>query len=458
MRGNDTIAAVATGLVPSGIGIVRISGDRAVEIADRVFRGRERLAEVPSHTIRYGKVTDGEEVLDQVLATVLRAPHSYTGEDTVELNCHGGVLVLQRVLSRVLEEGANLAEPGEFTKRAFLNGKMDLAQAEAVADIIDADNAYALKNGVKQLRGSLSGEIRGLRDALRYEIAYIEAALDDPEHYDLSGYPEQLLEKTGELSARVGRLLESADAGIYMKSGIGTVILGKPNAGKSSIYNLLAGRDRAIVTEIAGTTRDTLTENIRLDSGICLNLTDTAGLRKSEDTVEKLGIGRAREAAEDADLILCVLDGSRALSEEDDELFAIIRGRQALVLLNKADLGERGLVPEDLEGKVSGTVIPFSAKTGLGLRELQDEIARRFCGGLAGTGDGALVTSFRHKEALKKASASLELVRRGILEGMSEDCLSIDLTDAYEALGTITGESAGDEIIDEIFEKFCMGK
>ena len=456
MRTTDTIAAISTALSPSGIGIVRMTGEDAVAIADKIYRGKKRLEDCGSHTINYGFIVDGDQKVDQVLVMLMRAPRTYTGEDTVEINCHGGPLVLQKVLELVLKSGAQLAEPGEFTRRAFLNGKMDLTQAEAVADIIDSGNSYILKTSMKHLCGQILEEISYLRSVLRTEIAHIEAALDDPEHYDLSEYPEELKNTVNNVKSRVSRLIEDSDAGIIMKSGIDTVILGKPNAGKSSVYNLLTRSEKAIVTDIAGTTRDILTDNIRM-SGISLNITDTAGIRESEDAVEKIGVGRAKSAAEQAGLILCVLDGSAELGENDREVLALASGRKSIVLVNKFDLG----ITMDLEEvrKCSDSrMILFSAKDGTGLRELEEAVKEMFFRKDLDADDSIFITSVRQVTALKAAEHSLEMVLQSIDSGQPEDFFSIDLLDAYEQLGSITGETVGDEIIDEIFSRFCMGK
>ena len=475
MRQTDTIAAIATALSPSGIGIVRISGEDALPIVDKIYKGKKKLSECETHTINYGHIVEHGRIVDQVLVMVMKAPRTYTGEDTVEIDCHGGPLVMQRILELVIEAGAVLAEPGEYSRRAFLNGKMDLAQAEAVIDVIDAENSYALKAGMKQLKGGLSGAVGALRDDLRYEIAYIEAALDDPEHYDLQGYPEELKEKVDGIASRIDKLLRDADSGIIMKSGIDTVIIGRPNAGKSSIYNLLTHSDKAIVTEIPGTTRDTLTQHIKL-SGVSINLTDTAGLRDSEDIVEKIGVERARLAAKDADLIICVIDGAKPLTGEDKDMLRSLQCkvsaedtsesdnagenkklRKSIVLINKSDLD---IVVDEQEIKklTDSPVIIFSAQKGSGLDELSEEIKAMFFGGELGDPNQIIVTSVRHKQALSSARKSLDMVLASIEEGQPEDFFSIDLTAAYESLGTITGEQVGDEIIDEIFSRFCMGK
>jgi len=387
---------------------------------------------------------------------LMRAPKSFTGEDTVEIDCHGGVLVVQRVLEALLRAGANLAEPGEFTKRAFLNGKMDLAQAEAVIDIIEAKNTYALQSGMRQLRGSLTEKISNLRAKILEEIAFIEAALDDPEHYSLEHYPKTLKKKLAPWIEEISVLIRSYTDGVVMKEGIDTVILGRPNAGKSSLLNLLAKKERAIVTDIAGTTRDTLTEHIKM-AGISLNITDTAGIRQSEDVVEQIGVSKAKLAAEDADLVLCVLDGLEELSEDDREILQSIQNKKAIVLVNKSDK-ETVLHLDKVREHTAHKVIAFSAKEGTGSKEMEDAIKEMFYHGKINFNDQVYVTNIRHKECLEEAKDSLEMVLQSIAEGQPEDFFSIDLLNAYELLGSITGETVEDDVVNEIFSKFCMGK
>ena len=469
----DTVAAIATAAGESGIGIIRISGEEALSIADRVLD--RSILDAGAYTIHYrhavtcscgnmenascafpGRIQEKREILDDVLVSVMLAPHSYTGENTVEINCHGGSLVLQRVLEEVLKAGARPAGPGEFSKRAFLNGKMDLSQAEAVMDLIQAKNRYAMEAAVSQLQGGLSDKVRELREEILNETAWIEAALDDPEHYDLTGYPEKLGKKLGILVRRLENLIENAESGKVMKEGISTVILGKPNAGKSSLLNLLAGEDRAIVTEIAGTTRDTLTEHIRM-AGLSLNLTDTAGIRESTDRVEQIGVEKARKAAADADLLLVMIDGSVPLDKEDREILASSEGKQAVILLNKSDLPQ--IVTAEEIGKISKhKVIVFSAKDGTGLPEMEETVRYMFYHNEINFNDQIYVTSARHKNALEQALRSLKLVQNSISQGLPEDFFSIDLQDAYQSLGEITGETVGDDVIDRIFERFCTGK
>ena len=456
----DTIAAIATGLGSAGIGIVRISGEQAFDVIDRIFRDKKErpmnLSQKPARRVYYGYIFDGDEKIDEVLVLTMRGPHSYTAEDTVEINCHGGILVVKKILETVIRYGARTAEPGEFTKRAFLNGRMDLSQAEAVADVIQATNEYALKSSVSQLSGSVSKKIRAIREKILYEIAFIESALDDPEHISLEGYGSRLSEVLEPLIWEVNALLDSADNGRVMREGIKTVILGKPNVGKSSLMNLLLGQERAIVTEIAGTTRDTLEEHMSL-SGISLHVVDTAGIRTTDDVVEKIGVERAMQAAGEADLIIYVADGSRPLDDEDKRIIDFIRNRKAIVLMNKTDLPVEA-DREELARLSEKKVILVSAKEEQGIEELEEEIKNLFYSGNLTFNDQIYITNVRHKEALEHALASLKLVKNSIEQGMPEDFYSIDLTDAYEELGRIIGEAVEDDVVNEIFSRFCMGK
>ena len=458
MLNKETIAAISTGMSNSGIGIVRISGDDAFQIIDRIYKGKKKLSEADSHTIHYGFIKDGGENIDEVLVSVMRAPRTFTGEDTVEINCHGGVYVVQRVLETVLKNGARPAEPGEFTKRAFLNGKMDLSQAEAVIDVITSKNEYALQSSVSQLRGSVKKKIETMRETLLYHTAFIETALDDPEHISVDGYGETLEKELIPIREELKKLIDSAGNGRIIKEGIQTVILGKPNAGKSSLLNVLSGRERAIVTEIEGTTRDVLEEQIHLN-GLNLNMIDTAGIRQTEDVVEKIGVEKAREYAESADLIIYVADASRKLDENDREIAQIIAGKKVVVLLNKSDL-EPVLTREELciflEDEFP--VIEVSAKEEKGIRELEQQLKTMFLSGDLSFNDEVMITNMRQKSALQDAYMSLRKVQESIEDQMPEDFYSIDLMDAYEALGSITGETIGEDLVNEIFSKFCMGK
>ena len=465
MYSKETIAAISTGMSNSGIGIIRISGEEAFEVIDRIYKGKEVLSKVQSHTIHYGYIVDGEETIDEVLVSIMRAPRTFTGEDTVEINCHGGVYVVKRVLDTVLRNGARPAEPGEFTKRAFLNGKMDLSQAEAVIDVITAKNEYALQSSMSQLKGSVKKKIEEIRKEIIYHTAFIETALDDPEHISVDGYGEQLRDVVEKLAAELKELIDSSENGRIMKEGIQTVILGKPNAGKSSLLNVLSGRERAIVTDIEGTTRDVLEEQIQIQ-GLNLNVIDTAGIRETEDKVEKIGVDKAKEYAEQADLIIYVVDASRELDENDLEIMKIIAGKKAVILLNKMDLNvliSKEKMDEQLQkeiGQESETIpmIEISAKEEQGIREFEKLLKEMFLQGEISFNDEVYITNMRQKSALQDAYNSLNKVEESIEMGMPEDFYSIDLMDAYEALGSITGETIGEDLVNEIFSKFCMGK
>ena len=469
MEYTDTIAAIATAMGNSGIGIVRISGENAVEVAEKVFRepGKKKLSEAESHTIHYGYVYDGDEAVDEVLLMLMRGPRSYTAEDTVEIDCHGGMLVTRRILETVLKAGARLAEPGEFTKRAFLNGRIDLSQAEAVIDVINAKNEYALQSSVSQLRGSVSKEIHEIREQIIYEIAFIESALDDPEHISLDGYGEKLLKVVLSVKKKLEKLIRSSSNGRVVSEGVKTVILGKPNAGKSSLLNVLLGQDKAIVTEIAGTTRDVLEEHINLQ-GISLNIMDTAGIRDTKDVVERIGVEKAKSHADKADLIIYVIDASTELDENDHEILSLIKGKPSIILLNKSDL-DMIVTKEKVQkayfasnpAKKSGEQIPIieiSAKNNQGIEELEEKLKDMFFEGNLSFNDEIYITNIRHKTALQDAYHALERVTESIDAGMPEDFYSIDLMDAYESLGGITGETIGEDLVNEIFSKFCMGK
>lgn len=456
---NDTIAAVATAMTASGIGIIRISGPDSRTITGKIYRskgGKKRIEEVPTHTINYGFIWDGEEMIDEVLVMVMDGPRSYTGEDTVEIDCHGGVLAMKRVLETVVKYGARPAEPGEFTKRAFLNGRIDLSQAEAVIDVINAKNEYALKSSVSQLRGAVQKVIREIREQIIYQIAYIESALDDPEHISIDGYGERLQEETGAIKEKINRLLDTVKEGKLMKEGIKTVIVGKPNAGKSSLLNILVGEERAIVTDIAGTTRDILEETIVLH-GISLRMIDTAGIRNTEDVVEKIGVGKAIEYAKDADLVLYVVDASIPLDENDREIIKLLEDKKAVIILNKTDL-KQVVEERDLRELADHPVVSISAKEEEGIDRLEQQIKEMFFEGNLTFNDEIYITNVRHKAALEEAKRSILLVEDSIEMGMPEDFYSIDLMNAYEALGSIIGEAVGEDLVNEIFSKFCTGK
>ena len=537
----DTIGAISTGMTNSGIGIVRIIGDRSFNIADEIYKGNKRLSEQASHTIHYGHIVDGDQIIDEVLVSVMKAPRTYSGEDTVEVNCHGGAFVVNKVLELVIKKGARLAEPGEITKRAFLNGKMDLSQSEAVIDLINAKNDYALKNSINHLKGSVKNSISKIREEMIYQMAFIEATLDDPENYESEGYDLKLRDVVSRIMKEVARLIELADEGRVLTEGIQTVIIGKPNVGKSSLLNVLSGKERAIVTEIEGTTRDTLEENITL-GGLSLNIIDTAGIRETEDIIERIGVDKAKEYIEKSDLIVFVIDASKEIDDNDEKIIQLIDDKKVIVLLNKSDLepvvniveilekfcetkklttrsgrtemkeflqeetgesqkgsekddkeikkatnkegesflsrkGERGICKNAgklaknkadssfekvLSQKYSTTlplpIIEISAKEEHGIEEFVDTIKEMFLRKEMTFNDEVFVSNMRQKNALEDALESLRKVMESIDDDLPEDFFAIDLMDAYEALGKITGETIGEDLINEIFGKFCMGK
>ena len=478
----ETIAAIATALSESGIGIIRVGGDDAIDIVNRIFVSKKKdfqLTDAKSHTIHYGHIVDNREskdkkidrkeidykeinnikVLDEVLVSVMKGPRSYTGEDVVEINCHGGVFIMQKILELVICNGARCAEPGEFTKRAFLNGRLDLSEAEAVMDLIQSQNEFALEASVNQLRGSVSSVIKEMRSRIIYEIAFIESALDDPENYDTEGYGEKLYSVVKDIKNQIHDLILKSDNGKMLKEGIKTVILGKPNAGKSSFLNRLVGEEKAIVTNIAGTTRDTLEETIRLN-GISLQLIDTAGIRETEDIVEKIGVDKARKYAAEADLILYIVDASVPLNESDEAILEMIKDKKNIILLNKSDLYT--VVTEEMMkerlSSASQHIIKISALLDQGIDLFEETIKEMFFQGDLAFNNQVIITNVRHKESLMDAENSLDMVLQSIANEMSEDFYSIDLMNCYSSLGKIIGEEVDDDLVNEIFEKFCMGK
>lgn len=456
----NTIAAIATAVSPAGLSVIRISGEDAFSIIDKIYRsksGHKKLSEQPSHTIHYGYIYDGEEMIDEVLVLLMRAPKTFTTEDTVEIDCHGGVLVTRKILDTVVKYGASLAQPGEFTKRAFLNGRMDLSEAEAVLDVIHAKNEFALQASVKQLKGSVAKKIRELRNDILDSIAFIESALDDPEHISIDGYDEQLKGILIAMQKELKRLAMQYQNGRMLSEGIKTVILGKPNAGKSSLMNRLTGQERAIVTEIAGTTRDTLEEQVQI-GGIGFQMIDTAGIRNTADVVEKIGVERAKQAAEEADLILYVVDASQPLDESDLEIISMIEQKKAMILLNKTDL-EPKLTVEELQSQCpSHPILMISAKTEEGMEKLEATLQQMFIEGKISFNDEVYITNARHKECLDNSIKSIEKVLESIEAGLPEDFYTIDLMDAYSSLGLILGEAVEEDLVNRIFSKFCMGK
>ena len=455
---SDTIAAISTAMAPSGIGIIRISGEDAIAAADRLYRGKKgkRLSDQKGNTIHYGWIYQDEELLDEVLVSVFRKPFSYTGEDAVEINCHGGILAVRKTLEAVLSCGVRPAQPGEFTKRAFLNGRIDLSRAEAVMDVISAKNDYALQSSVRHLQGELSRKISAIREALLYELAYIESALDDPEHISLDGYSERLLAVVAEEKQKLCHLVDTAERGKYIEEGIRTVILGKPNVGKSSLLNLMLGKERAIVTEVPGTTRDVLEETV-LFGKTALRILDTAGIRNSDDVVEKIGIELAWEKAQEADLILYVADSSRGLDDTDRENLSKIQDKKIILLLNKTDL-DQVTREEEIKEEFSFPILEISAKYGTGEEGLKDLIQQMFFAGEVSFNDEVFITNVRHKNLLEEAIKDLSLVTRSIEDGMPEDFYSIDLMGAIDALDGIIGGNLSEDLVDEIFSKFCTGK
>ena len=455
----DTIAAISTGLSNSGISIIRVSGPETFQIMDCIFRAKKagkQLSEQKSHTIHYGWITDGEEIVDEVLVSVMRAPHTYTSEDVAEINCHGGSFVTKKVLHTVLKAGARLAEAGEFTKRAFLNGRIDLSKAEAVMEVIRAKSDLALKNSMAQLQGTVLKEISDLREKMIHHTAFIEAALDDPEHISLEGFTNELKASIIEIRSRLWKLILSAENGRMLKEGIRTVILGKPNVGKSSLMNLFAGEERAIVTDIAGTTRDTIEETVTV-RGIALSLIDTAGIRTTEDVVEKIGVEKAKKAAQDADLILYLADATSQITEEEKEILTLISNKKSIILLHKVDLCE---TPDTsvLEGLTGQKVLCISAKEEEGLDALYDTIEKMFFQKELSYNEDLYITGERQKQSLQNAYDAMGKVLDSIDAGMPEDFYSIDLMQGYESLGEITGESVDEDLVNTIFREFCMGK
>ncbi len=454
----DTIAAIATGMTDSGIGIIRISGEDSIKIADSLFQSKsnKKVSEMKSHTIHYGFIYDGDQLIDEVMLLIMKAPNSFTTEDTIEIDCHGGTFVMKRILELVIINGARPAEPGEFTKRAFLNGRIDLTKAEAVIDLIHSKNELAMENSVRQIKGSLYDRMIQIKEKLLYEIALIESALDDPEHISLDGYRDQLSVIIQKIIEELQHLSLSFYNGRILQEGIKTVIVGKPNVGKSSLLNIMAGEERAIVTDIAGTTRDVLEETIYLN-GITLRLLDTAGIRMTEDLVEKIGVERAKKYADEADLIIYIVDASMKLDENDFEIIQMIKDKDAIVLLNKTDL-ETKITEAEIRNLSGKTVLSVSAKNRTGIKEFEDLIKDMFIHQRISYNDEVLITNIRQKNALEETVNSLKLVQKSIQNNMPEDFYSIDLMNAYSSVCYIIGEQVNEDLVNEIFSKFCMGK
>lgn len=474
---STTIAAISTALSESGIGIIRVSGPDAVSVCSGILfdsKNNAVLDTMDAGNFRHCYVRNGEETIDECIALLYKAPHSYTGEDTVELQCHGGVFLLKKVLALVISKGAVMAAPGEFTKRAFLNGKMDLAQAEGVMDVISSRSESALRSSRDQMSGRVSAVIRDMRARILYETAYIESAIDDPEHFDLTGYDDHVTDVVSGLKAEIKKLIESYTSGRFVREGINTCIVGRPNSGKSSLLNLLTGQDRAIVSDIPGTTRDTIEEYVMLDD-ILLRLTDTAGIRNTEDPIESIGTRKALNAASGADLVLFMIDASEYLETDDMEIFSSVYGKKTIIILNKADKTLK-IRPSDIyehfkhsadESIRNLTADEFSdrypciimcASDGHGLDDLKREIRKLFYSGMISSSSDIVITGMRHKELLCRAEDSLSNVLEAVSDGMETDIYTVDLMDAYKSLGLIIGEEIGDDLADEIFSKFCMGK
>ncbi|NMA82647.1 MAG: tRNA uridine-5-carboxymethylaminomethyl(34) synthesis GTPase MnmE [Epulopiscium sp.] len=461
MLENYTIAAISTPLGAGGIGIVRMSGEDSFTIANKIFEGKNKkdVKDYKSHTIHYGRIVDPktQEVIDEVLLSILKGPHTYTKENMIEINCHGGLIVVQKILQLVLREGAQLAEPGEFTKRAFLNGRIDLSQAEAVIDVINAQTELALQSSVSQLGGGLSEKVKVFRQELLEMIAHIEASIDYPEH-DMEELTYEMIQtNTEQLLEKVNDFIQTADTGRMIKEGIQTVIIGKPNVGKSSLLNALLREQRAIVTNIPGTTRDILEEYVNIQ-GVPLKIVDTAGIRQTEDVVEQIGVEKSKSSIPQADLILVMMDASTPWAEEDHDIFELIQGKQVLVLINKTDLPRQLDIDLVTEYVPLDSILEISIKEKIGLDLLEKTLKEMFFKGEIKMNETIFITNVRHKDALVKSKESLETVLETIELGLPEDCLSIDLQSAYEYLGEITGETVGESLIDQIFSQFCLGK
>ena len=449
-----TIAAVATPQGTGGISVIRISGRDAVAIADKVFCGKS-LSQAESHSIHYGFIKDrAGEKLDEVLVSVMRAPRTFTREDTVEISCHGGSITTHSVLCAVIEAGAHMAEPGEFTKRAFLNGRIDLSQAEAVIDIINAKNSLSQRNAISQLGGTLSREIKSVRDELVHLCASMQVIIDYPDE-DLADVTEEDIKNVCRNCAnRVTKLIETSDNGRMMRDGIRTAIVGKPNVGKSSILNCLAHEERAIVTAIAGTTRDVIEENVTI-KGIPLILSDTAGIRETDDVVEKIGVTKSRQYLDAADLVIVVIDGADGIDDQDKEVLDATCDKTRIILLNKADMGIKTTSADFRDADI---VIEISAKTGEGTDKLADAIEKLCKFDTIESENGRIITNMRHKTALIGAQDALVRVADALDMGMPCDIVSIDIASAMDRLGEITGETVSESVVNDIFHNFCVGK
>lgn len=468
----DTIAGIASGMGGGGIGIIRVSGKAALKSVDKIFFSKKyadshrnidfeswkssRLQDGESHRVYYGYIVDNGQIVDEVIVLTMKAPNSYTVEDVVEIDCHGGPFVIKKILEILLKQGIRMAEPGEFTKRAFLNGRIDLSQAEAVMEIIKSNNDYALKSSMGQLHGNISEKIKEIREIILNDVAFIEAALDDPEHYSVDGFGNELRVRVDLCRKKLQHLYHSSDDGRIMTEGIHTLIVGKPNAGKSSLMNLIMGQERAIVTEVAGTTRDTLEETVNLD-GMILRIIDTAGIRNTEDIVEKIGVDKAIENMDKADFIIYVVDSSVPFDNSDEKIMELIKEKNSVVLLNKSDLTPV-ITKEELQRKMDKDVMEFSTKQGDCLDKLVKYMKDKFYHGDIGFNQEVYITNARHKESIFKSMESLDRVMESIDMNMPEDFYAIDLMQAYQTLGGIIGETVEDDLVEKIFKEFCMGK
>jgi len=455
----DTIAAIATPPGEGAISIVRLSGDDAVTLADQVFKGKD-LTKVSSHTINYGHFIDPKtrEIIDEVMVSVLRAPKTFTREDTVEINCHGGIVPTNKILQVLLTNGARLAEPGEFTKRAFLHGRIDLAQAESVMDLIRAKTDRSMKAALNQLDGELSQLIRNLRQEILDVLAQVEVNIDYPEYDDVEEMTSKLLrEKALDVCAKIEQLLVTARQGKILREGLATVLVGRPNVGKSSLLNHLLHEDKAIVTDIAGTTRDVIEEYVNV-LGVPLKLVDTAGIRETDDRVEKIGVERSRQALDRSDLVILLLNASEPLTTEDIELLQLTQDKKRIIVLNKMDLEPKLDLNELYQYVDKAEVLKTSVLKNEGIRELEEHIATLFYGGIENSQTTVLVTNARHIALLEQAKVALEAVLTGLEQELPVDLVQIDMTRAWELLGEITGDSYQDELLDQLFSQFCLGK
>lgn len=456
----DTITSISTPMGEGAIGIVRLSGPEAVEIGDKLYKGKKKLKDVPSHTINYGHIIDPEtdEVVEEVMISVLRAPKTFTREDIIEINCHGGILTINRILELTMTQGARMAEPGEYTKRAFLNGRIDLSQAEAVMDFIRSKTDRASKVAMNQIEGRLSDLIKRQRQSILEILAQVEVNIDYPEYDDVEdATTEFLLAQSKKIKNEIDQLLETGTQGKIMREGLSTVIVGKPNVGKSSMLNNLIQDNKAIVTEVAGTTRDVLEEYVNV-RGVPLRLVDTAGIRDTEDIVEKIGVERSRKALSEADLILFVLNNNEPLTEEDRTLYEVIKNEDAIVIVNKTDL-ERRLDIEEVKTMIGDTsLIQTSMLKQEGIDELELQIRDLFFGGEVQNQDMTYVSNSRHISLLKQARQTIQDAIDAAEAGIPMDMVQIDLTRTWEILGEIIGESASDELINQLFSQFCLGK